>query len=90
MATLTTQEKALILLDDDSPCLYPAFTGVSSDTSVCTVGDGGEFRLACIAQGIGTATITMTRASDGATADLEVTVTADAGFAIHLGTPEPK
>lgn len=90
MADLTPIQRAHILLEDDAFCLWPAYTGVSSDDSVVTVGDGGEYRLAAIAHSEGTATITITRAADGATADLEVTVGNDdpAGpFTIHLGTP---
>ena len=71
--------------------IYPAFSGVSSDPTVVTVGDGGEFRLAAIAVGTApvdrTATITLTRASDGATFAFGVTVLAAVAesFTAHLG-----
>ena len=91
MADLDTTQRAHILLEDDSHALWPAYSGVTSDATVATVGDGDAFRLAVIAQGPGTCTITVTRASDGATATLDVTVEAASGvFAIHLGPPYPK
>jgi hypothetical protein len=90
--TLTTAQKALILLADDSPVTDPAFHVVSSDTAVCTAGDGGAFRIAAIAQGAGVATLTATRLSDGAVASLDVTVSevTPGSFEIHLGAPSPK
>lgn len=71
--------------------IFPAYSGTSSDPTVVTVGDGGDFRLAAIAVGTAetdrTATITLTRASDGATFAFDVTVLAAAvePFTAHLG-----
>ena len=93
MADLDTSQRAHLLLEDDSFCIWPTYTGASSDPAVAITGDGGDFRLAVLAVGPGTATITVTRASDGETADLVVTVEAlpePGEFAIHLGEPFPK
>lgn len=96
MADLDTTQRAHLLLDDDSFCIWPNYTGTSSDPSVAITGDGGDYRLAVLGIGPGTCTITVTRASDGETADLLVTVEEAPApeppgtFTIHLGTPFPK
>lgn len=93
MADLDTTQRAHILLEDDSFALFPVYSGVSSDPAVVTVGDGGAYRLAAVAQGVGSALITITRAADGMTADLLVTVEdapSPGEFTIHLGPPFPK
>lgn len=92
MANLTLGKRALILLDDDSPVLYPAFVVTSSDPTIVYGGDGGASQIAAISVSEGTATLTTTRQSDGATADLIVTVAApvppvpEDPFTTHLGT----
>lgn len=75
--------------------IFPTYSGVSSDPTVATVGDGGDFRLAVIAVGASevdrTTTITITRASDGATFTFDVVVLAlvppeqEPPFIVHLG-----
>lgn len=88
--TLDTTQKAIILLADDSPLLNPAYFIATDDTSVAIPADGGASRHAVAAVGVGSCVITATRAADGATATMTVTVTEAGGFAIHLGTPTPK
>ena len=84
-------QRKVLHLEDHGYVLWPTYSAVSSDPAVVTIGDGGNSRLAAIAQGEGTATITATRASDGSFAEVEVTVTSadppdpEDPFSIHLG-----
>jgi len=93
MADFTPGKRALLLLDDESPALWGPFTYATSDPALVALADGGEYRLAVLAVAEGTATITVTRNSDGATATVDATVVAatpgdPAGpFTIHLGEP---
>lgn len=91
MANLTLGKRALLLLDDDSNVLWPAYIVTSSDPTIVDGGDGGAYRIAAISASLGTATLTITRQSDGATFDLEITVVPVPGpdpqdpFTVHLG-----
>lgn len=92
MADLTTLQYAQ-LLDGDDAALFPAaYSAVSSDPTVASIGTGPGGSIAVVAQSEGTVTITATRNGDGATATVDVTVeAAELGdFAVHLGTPAPK
>lgn len=85
---LTTVQRATI--DDDTAHALPAgaYSAVSSDTDVATVAAIGGY-LFVVAHAEGTATLTATRLSDGATSnDLEVTVLPAPGagtFTIQFG-----
>jgi len=79
--------------DGETPTyvIWPDYTGVSSDPAVAVTGDGGDYRLAAIAVGLGECDLTITRASDGATASVHVTVLDVLppdplpSFTVHLG-----
>lgn len=91
MANLTLGKRALMLLDDESNVLFPAFVVTTTDANVVYGGDGGGNRIAAISVGLGTATLTTTRQSDGATHDLIVNVVEapppdpQDPFTVHLG-----
>ncbi len=90
MAQLTTLEYAPVL-DGNGVNLFPGtYSAVSSDPAVASIGQsglGGGATIVVNGLSAGTATITATRNVDGATASLDVTVTAANGFTIQLGTP---
>lgn len=75
--------------------IFPTYSAVTSDATVVVVGDGGAYRLAAIAVGTAeadrTATVTVTRAADGATFSFDVTVLGTGApealppFTAHLG-----
>jgi len=89
------ERRRLILGTPEEPggyVLFPAYSGVSSDPTIVTVGDGGSYRLAAISVGTApvdrVATVTITRASDGALFSFDVTVTAQEtgdAFTVFLG-----
>ncbi len=90
MATLTTLQYAVVQ-DGNGVDLGGGYGVTSSDPLIASIGSGPGGTIAVVGQSVGTATITATRNMDGATATLDVTVTADAeGFSIQLGTPAPK
>lgn len=90
--TLTTIQKAPVLLEDDSPVSFPAYhlAPCADETVAHATNDGGtNFVIAAV--GPGTTTYTVTRVVDGATATGTVTVEAAAdSFVVHLGTPVSK
>ena len=90
MADLDTTQRAPLLLEDDSPVDPRQYTAVSSNAGVASVADSGGYQLAAYGNAAGTATITVTRLSDGATATVDVSVDAAEGFTVHLGTAVPK
>lgn len=89
--TLTTLEQAPIQDAATSVNLFAgSYSATSSDPAVAAViqvGLGGGASIAVNGISAGTATITVTRNVDGATATLLATVTAGASFTIQLGTP---
>ncbi len=89
MADLTTAQYAYLLDATESTLAQTAFAAVSSDPAIASIGTGNDSTHVVLGQGAGTATITVTRNSDGAVATLDVIVeSAVAGsFAVHLGTP---
>jgi len=89
--TLTTAEKAPIMLADDTPVGFPAYSlAPCDDETVAHATNDGSTHYVIEAVSVGRTTYTVTRVSDGATATGTVTVTADGGFTVHLGTPVPK
>ena len=92
MADLTTAQYAYLLNEAEQPLAAASFAATSSDVAVATIGLGNDSNLVVVGQTAGTATIDVTRNSDGATASLVVTVEAAAPgtFAVHLGTPVAK
>lgn len=90
--TLTTIQKAQVLLDDDSPAGFPAYSlAPCADESVAHADHDGASNYIIVARAPGTTTYTVTRTADGATATGTVIVTAvDDTFAVHLGTPVPR
>lgn len=88
MSTLSTSEKAPILNHLGEPLTQAGHGAASSAPEVALpFFDGGAIWIEGVA--VGTATITATRTSDGATAELQVTVSEEP-FSITLGTPVPK
>ncbi len=88
--TLTTLEYAVVQDGNGVNLAAGAYSVVSSDPSVASIGVGPNSSPAVLGQTAGTATITATRNTDGATATLTATVTAAGGFTIQLGTPAPR
>lgn len=92
MADLTTAQYAYILNASDQPLPTSQFAAVSSDPTIAAIGLGNDSTHVVDGRGAGTATITVTRNSDGAVATLDVTVeqAAPGTFAVHLGPPVAK
>ena len=92
--TLTTAEKAGIvtLADPLNGISFAAYSAVSDNPGIAAVVDAGFSTVGVAGMGAGTATITVTRLADGATADLDVTVVAVAPgtFEVKLGNAIPK
>ena len=91
--TLTTLQWAPVY-DGNGAGLFPSgYSAMSSDPAVASIGVGTGGIIAVVGQAEGTATITVTRNVDGATASLEATVTLPEtpeplpGFTIQLGPP---
>lgn len=91
MADLDTTHWAPILDQSDAPLFPGSFSAVSSDPTVAQIVQGTGGVLAVAGRATGTATITATRNSDGATASVDVTVEAvgPGEFTIHLGAAQP-
>lgn len=89
MADLTTQEYAYILDASDAPLPTANYAAVSSDPTIAAIVLGNNSTHCVDGRAAGTATITVTRNSDGATATLDVTVEAatPGTFSVHLGPP---
>ena len=92
MADLTTAQYAYILDGNDQPLAQGGYAAVSSDPTGAALATGNAGTHVVDGRGAGSATITVTRNSDGAVATLDVTVetVAPASFAIHLGDPVAK
>lgn len=89
MADLDTAHYAYVLDDSEAPLPTANYAAVSSDPTIAAIVLGNNSTICVDGRGAGTATITVTRNSDGAVATLDVTVEAAAAatFAIHLGPP---
>lgn len=88
--TLTNLEKAPVLLEDDSPVGFPAYSLTSADDSIALASNDGGTHYIIVGVSAGTTTYTVTRAADGVTATSTVVVTEAGGFTVHLGAAVPK
>ena len=83
---LTTIQQARILDGNGAQLLPATYSASSSDTTVATIATVAGV-LTVLGQAAGSATITATRLTDGATASVAVDVVAAAGFTIQLAAP---
>lgn len=69
----------------------PAYSATSSDDAIASIGTGAEGEIAVVGESDGDFTITVTRASDGATATISDAVgVMDATFTVIFGDVHPK
>ena len=90
--TLTTIQKAPVLLEDDSPAGFPAYSlAPCADETIAHADHDGASNYIIVAVAPGTTTYTVTRMADGAQATgTVIVVAAETGFTVHLGTPTAK
>ena len=88
MATLNALKRANILNEAGDDLHAPSYSATSSDPAVASINNIDSY-LSVTGVSAGTATITATRALDGAVATLDVTVVAADPFTISLGAEVP-